>query len=105
MYEVNIAVRNEIAEEYAIFLDQHIREMLLIDGFLSAESYQRRPEDEKQNAQPGSVLWTVHYHVESREKLDRYFKEKAAEMRAEPVRRFGSQMTIDRRILHCQQKY
>lgn len=98
IYEVNLTVENSIANEYASWLGEHIREMLQIDGFRAAAWYvEDAPQQEKEPA--ASRQWTIHYQVESREHLDTYFDEHAERMRQEGLDRFEGQFEASRRVL------
>jgi len=98
IYEVNLSVDSAIADAYAAWLADHIREMLKIPGFFRARWYERRPEDEGRD--PAEVaLWTVSYDVYSRDDLERYFREDAPRMRGDGVARFGGRFEASRRIL------
>jgi hypothetical protein len=99
IYEVNLSVSAEIAAEYAQFLEKHMDDVVRVGGFLRAEWWQRQPSDEAMVDAGDQTLWTIHYHVDSREKLDRYLIEHAATMRAEALERFGKRFTTTRRIL------
>lgn len=97
IYEVNISIDKTLRSQYAEFLGGHIDRMLEIDGFKKADWWERSPSDE--GSPVGKALWTVHYYVESREKLERYFTTEAKEMRAEGVKIFGDKAEFSRRIL------
>jgi hypothetical protein len=98
IYEVNLDVEPEIATRYRDWLDRHIREMLGIEGFVSAELFLRRPEDDRSDS-PSPVGFTVHYRVEDRVALERYFANEAPRMRGEGLRLFGNRFAASRRIL------
>ena len=59
IYEVNLEVDKAIEEEYATWLADHVREMLEMDGFESAEIL--RDED----VPPLTARWVVHYPTSS----------------------------------------
>lgn len=93
MYEVNIAVNNKIIQEYKIWLDKHVAEMLKIDGFCSAEIIN--------NSEDKNITHlTVKYQIESQEKLDDYFKYKAKLMRQESLDKYGDYVHITRKIFN-----
>lgn len=104
IYEVNVAVQNDSAAEYAEFLKGHIQEVLKNAGFKAADWWVRQASDESAQGMDGKTLWTIHYQVENREHLDRYLKEKAPALRAEAVDRFGDRFAVTRRILSPMQK-
>jgi hypothetical protein len=99
IYEVNLSVNSEIAADYAQFLKHHIPEVVQVGGFTKADWFERRASDEGLSNTEGRTLWTIHYHVASREALDRYLREHAPKMRAEAVDRFGDRFQATRRIL------
>ena len=47
IYEVNLTVDAEIADDYAAWLGPHIKEILEVDGFLSVEWFEVETEDEE----------------------------------------------------------
>ena len=102
IYEVNLDVDQEIEETYREWLGVHIREMLEIDGFQSAELFRRRPGDEP-GGDPGRVGWTVHYRLSDRGALERYFSTEAPRMRADGIRCFGDRFAASRRILEIEE--
>lgn len=93
IYEVNLSVDNEIADEYAAWLGPHIKEMLEIEGFLSAEWFEVESDDE------ANVHWCIQYRLKDRTSLETYFIEHAKRMRASGVNQFAEGFTARRRIL------
>lgn len=94
IYEVNLSVQPDAAEGYGVWLPEHIRQMLSLEGFLGAQWSERVDE-------PGDVRqWTIHYYVRNMESLDRYFAEHAAEMRRDGLERFPGKFTATRRVLN-----
>jgi quinol monooxygenase YgiN len=92
IYEVNLAVQPDAAHDYAAWLDGHIREILRIDGFLSAEWFQ---VDDAGDARQ----WTVQYRLRDRRSLEDYLANHAARMRADGESRFGGRFTATRRVM------
>lgn len=102
IYEVNLSVATEVAEAFAAWLPPHITEVLRLGGFQSARWCWRAPEgDEARDRR----LWTIHYLVPDEACLQRYFRDHAPALRADGQRRFGSQFTATRRVLHIQQEF
>ena len=102
IYEVNLTVDGDIANEYSAWLREHIREILKLDGFESAAWFARSDDadtipDGDEPADPRE--WTVHYQVRSREALQAYFDEHAARFRQDGIDQFEGQFSADRRIL------
>lgn len=98
IYEVNLDVEPAIAEDYRDWLERHIRDMLGIEGFVSAELFLRPPGDDP-GTDPSRMGFTVHYRLENREALERYLDNDAPRMRSEGLRLFGGRFTATRRIL------
>ncbi len=92
IYEVNLTVTADI-DSFALWLDEHIREILRIDGFVSAEWF------EVEHDTPNEKQWTVHYRLHNRESLDAYFTHHAERMRADGLQRFGGKFSATRRVL------
>ena len=128
IYEVNLAIAPGRVNEYSAWLEEHVREMLALDGFESAALYARsgtselppspggagrsradgNADDETADAPErvpeGDRHWTVHYHLESREALDRYFEEDAERMRAKGDDQF-EEVHAERRVLESRKVF
>ena len=96
VYEVNLTVDREIADDYAAWLKDHVREMLALPGFVSAEWLEDVDYDHSEGADP---RWTILYRLGSHDDLTRYFEEDAERMRADGLDRFGTQFKATRRVL------
>ena len=94
IYEVNLAVDAVAADELAAWLAPHIQQMLTFEGFERAEWFDIEPERAET-----TIHWCIHYHVQSRDDLQRYFDEGAAQMRGDGVEKFGRYFRANRRIL------
>ena len=94
IYEVNLAVDDDVAEAYAAWLAPHIDEVLAVPGFLSAEWFEVDVDDAG-----GRRQWVVQYRVESREALAEYFDTHAARLRGDGLERFGGRFEASRRVL------
>ena len=115
IYEVNLTVEPEQVNEYSAWLEEHIREMLALDGFESAAWYARAGDDQNAGGSAevpspdripeGRRHWTIHYHLHSRDALERYFDEDAERMRSEGTGRFDGQFTAERRILESRKVF
>ena len=119
IYEVNLAVESDRVNEYSAWLEEHVREMLELDGFENAALYARSsPEDTPDEdadapdrVPEGERHWTVHYHLDSREALDRYLDEDADAMRADADSGgsggafFDSATVTERRVLESRKVF
>lgn len=99
IYEVNLAVEPDAAEAYAAWLGPHIQEVLLCDGFLSAEWLRVEPDVADDAGEGGPVRWCIQYRLRDRAALDAYLAGPAARLRADGVARFGGRFTATRRVL------
>ena len=95
VYEVNIKVREAVADDYRAWLGDHVRELLTLPGFVSAEVLIVEPDQ----ATPEHQEIVVHYRLESHHALLRYLKDHAPRMRAKVGERFDGQFEIHRRVL------
>jgi len=93
IYEVNLTVDAEIADDYAAWLGPHVKEILELDGFLSAEWFEVEIDEEDR------IRWCVQYRVKDRTALEAYFVEHAERMRGDGLERFAGRFTVERRIL------
>ena len=93
IYEVNLSVKTEIIKEFQTWLDQHVKEMLEIEGFVSAQVFQVEVENIDR------VELVTHYQLESRKSLQNYFDVHADRMRQDGLARFTDQFSASRRIL------
>ena len=97
IYEVNLRVDGDIADEYAAWLERHMTEMLTFEGFESATWLEREPHME--GASGDVELWTIQYSVRTRADLERYLVEGAARMRGDGLERFSGRFEASRRVL------
>lgn len=93
IYEVSLRIVPALAAEYDDWLRHHVADMLDLPGFLGAEIL--TPEA----AADGAVQRIVQYRLRDRSALDAYLHDHAPRMRAIGARRFGDQVTAERRIL------
>jgi antibiotic biosynthesis monooxygenase (ABM) superfamily enzyme len=95
VYEVNLDVQAAIFAEYRAWLDEHIRTMLALPGYIGADVFERR--DPPPAPQQRSLC--VHYRLRDDDTLDRYLREDAPRLRADGEARFGGRFSASRRIL------
>lgn len=96
VYEVNLEFDVAIAEEYRAWLDIHIREILALPGFVSAQLHEVL--DPRPTA--GRLGLSVRYLVRDDASLDSYLREHAPRLRADGLQRFGEEgVRIRRRTL------
>ena len=94
VYQVNLDVAEAIGDAYESWLTDHVRDMLKLPGFVSAEIFAEEVE-------PGLARrrWCVQYRLIDRASLQAYFDQHAARMRADGLNRFGNHFSASRRIM------
>ena len=93
-YEVNLNVDAGIEATYRAWLDDHVRAMLALPGFVDATVF-----DVHEPAEPGRVGLCVQYRMRDMAALERYLAEDAPRMREDGIARFGGRFGATRRIL------
>lgn len=83
-------------DEFLRWLEDHVRQLLKLDGFEDA-TISRLQEDER--LQANHVGFCVRYFLENKTVFDRYLTEFAPAMREDGIKRFGSDLVIYRRLL------
>lgn len=96
IYEVTLYVDAEIADEYDVWLEEHIQEMHELPGFVGSEKFVIEPDAPS----PARVGRVVHYRLESRQAFDDYLRDHAERMRDKGLKRFADCFSASRRILH-----
>lgn len=95
VYEVNLEVDRAIESDYRVWLGAHVREMLALPGFTTAEIHEVL--DPAPTA--GRIGLSVRYLLHSADALDVYLREHAPRMRADGLARFGDGFRARRRLL------
>lgn len=98
IYEVNLSVDKETAPAFAEWLKPHIKEVVRVGRFESAEWFERDPGDEGLQDKT-RILWTIHYRVKDRSTLDNYLERHAPRLREDGLQKFPGKFTATRRIL------
>ena len=93
IYEVNLEIEESIYTPFLQWLWPHIEDMKTKDGFGNVLVHTVESSES-----PVKKL-SVHYYVESRQKLQHYFDHHAQSMREDGIKRFGGQFKANRRIL------
>ena len=94
-YEVNLEVDTAILPDYRRWLDQHMRTILALPGFVSAELF----EVLEPAAGDRRCALCIQYRLRGAEDLDRYLREDAPRLRADGEQRFAGRFSARRRIL------
>ncbi|MGH8040693.1 MAG: DUF4286 family protein [Rudaea sp.] len=95
VYEVNLEIEAGSYVGYCAWLDAHVREILALPGFVSAEILECREPPPA----TGRHNLSVQYRLTDAAALDRYLREDAPRLRADGMTRFGGKFSASRRIL------
>ena len=93
VYEVTLRVRPAIATAYRAWLDDHVREIVALPGFLDARVSLVVPDE------ADAVVFCCHYRLRDQAAFDAYLRDHAPRMREDGLRRFGDVFTATRRVL------
>lgn len=94
LYEVNAEIEKPLAQTYRDWLVPHIRKLLALPGFQSAEVF-----EDLDSVSTESAKFVIQYALESEQALENYLKGPAKTMRQEAVDKFGDRLKLNRRRL------
>lgn len=95
IYEVNITIPQLISDEFVLWLQDHIKQMLLLPGFVEAKLFHEIVSEKSEHEKK----YVVHYFLNDQNSLEAYFLNHAQNMRAEGVKKFGDSLKVTRRTL------
>lgn len=87
IYNITINVDSSIHREWLSWIEDHIKEVLETDLFLSAKLTRVLVEEEM-----GGVTYSVQYTAKSRESLDQYYEVHAPKLRNDSLRKFSDKI-------------
>lgn len=93
-YEVTVHVDSDIADDYRVWLREHVEQMLALPGFVDATVWQVA-----EPAVAHRTTYCVRYQLRDAHALTEYLNEHAAGMRAYGMKRFGERFAASRRVL------
>lgn len=94
VYEVGLDIEAAVADDFRAWLDDHIRQILALPGFVDA----RLSQVDDPVAAPGRVSLCVQYTLRDAAALQAYLGDHAPRMRAEGLARFGGRFNAQRRV-------
>ena len=95
VYVVELEMDDALRDEYLAWLEDHVREMLALPGFIGAETLIRREPPPS----AGRFIAQAHYRLRDRAAWDGYLAHHAPRMRQAGVARFGQRVRASRAIL------
>jgi Domain of unknown function (DUF4286) len=88
VYNVTINIHESVHDQWMNWMQtKHINDVLATGKFISARLVKVLVEEEM-----GGVTYAIQYTTDSKETLDRYYKEDATRLREEGMRLFGDKM-------------
>ena len=87
IYNVTINIDDSVHDEWLIWMESHIPEVLNTGKFISAKFTEVLVEEEV-----GGKTYSVQYTANSKEDVEAYYKEDADELRIEALKKFGDKM-------------
>jgi hypothetical protein len=93
IYEVTSSVDREVVDAFDDWLQEHIREMLRLPGFLKSETFELEDDDQER------VRRVTHYYLASEEDLEQYLAGPANAMRQSAIALFADRFEASRRVL------
>ncbi len=96
VYEVNVDFPLVIAEQYRAWLAHHVRQMLELPGFISADVLDVESDPTPPNMR-GQMC--VQYRLQDANALSNYLQTYAPAMRGDAIQHFGDTVSATRRVL------
>ena len=87
IYNVTLSIDKNIHQEWLIWIQDHIQEVLATGRFTGAKLTQVLVEEEM-----GGTTYSIQYKAENREDLDDYYKFDAERLRNEGMKKFADKM-------------
>lgn len=87
IYNVTINIDDKLHNEWLIWMETHIADVLNTGKFISAKLTEVLVDEEM-----GGKTYSVQYTANTREDLDNYYKEDADKLRVESLKKFGDKM-------------
>lgn len=98
IYEVIAKVSRARAKEYKEWLGPHTERLLKEPGFLKAQIFEEIREPSPNEEAQEAVVLGVRYSLKDSESLDQYLAGPAQTLRQEALEKFGSSLSISRRV-------
>ena len=90
IYNVTINIEESVHEEWLIWIQDHIQEVLNTGRFVSAKMTQVLVEEEM------GITYSVQYTANTREDLDEYYRVDAPKLQSDGIKKFADKMVAFR---------
>lgn len=87
IYNITINIDASVHNEWLIWIEDHIQDVLGTGKFVSAKLTQVLVEEEM-----GGYTYSIQYTAKTREDLDQYYKEDAPRLRGGGLKKFADKM-------------
>ena len=94
-YEVTLFVQSSIEAAFRAWLDAHVREIIALPGFTSAQVFDRV----EPAAADGEFVVCTQYRLVDAAALQTYLRDHAPRLRGDGLARFGDAFRAERRVL------
>lgn len=98
VYEVNLVFQKKTFEEHKEWMLEHIDDMVKANEFTGAHIYQQVNMDPTNDAHMREYSMTVHYYIDTYERLKAYLEKQARNMRSQVVETFADRYMVWRRV-------
>lgn len=98
IYEVNLDVSPEVADDYVAWLRGHVRDVRKVPGVLGADLFSVDGVD-------GWPSLSVRYRIVDKAALQNYLDRHAPRLQIEGIQRFGDKFRATRRVLTHVQRF
>ncbi|TYP99758.1 uncharacterized protein DUF4286 [Tenacibaculum adriaticum] len=100
IYNVTINIDESVHDEWLVWIQEHIPEVLATGRFISAKMTQVLVEEEM-----GGVTYSIQYTAKTREDLDDYYKHNADKLRSDAMMKFADKMVAFRTELRVIEEF
>ena len=87
IYNVTVNIDEQVHQEWLVWIENHIQEVLSTGRFLSAKLTQVLVEEDM-----GGVTYSVQYTAKTRKDLDDYYQFDANSLRGDGMKKFADKM-------------
>ena len=101
IYAVSLTVDKAIYDEYMLWMHQHIKDVIQVDGFIGAELL----EEQENTLNEEFFHLAVHYSLDSMESLQNYLDNHALKFRGESMKLFSGKSTATRKVFSLVAKF
>ena len=95
IYNVTVNIDDSVHDEWLVWIKEHIPQVLATGKFTEAKMCQVMVKEDL-----GGITYSIQYTTDSKETLERYFKEDANRLRQDGLQRFANKFVAFRTELN-----